>query len=110
MGKKQLLLSLIWMVCFTAIAQKKNEAYRLHIHKTEGPIHLDGVMNEQAWQECAVATDFFMVLPMDTSRARVRTEVRMTYDDKFLYLLATCFHAVPGPYYVESLRRDFAFG
>jgi hypothetical protein len=34
----------------------------------------------------------------------------MSYDGKHLYLSAVCYHAVPGPYYVESLRRDFNFG
>ena len=67
-------------------------------------------MDETAWLEADVASDFFMVLPMDTSMARVRTEVRMTYDDQNLYLIATCFHLLPGRYFVESLRRDFVFG
>lgn len=67
-------------------------------------------MDEEDWDQAAVATDFFMVLPMDTSKARVRTEVRMTYDQQNLYLIATCFHLLPGRYFVESLRRDFAFG
>jgi hypothetical protein len=34
----------------------------------------------------------------------------MAYDDRNIYLSAVCYHALPGPYYVESLRRDFAFG
>lgn len=68
------------------------------------------MLDEQAWADAEGATDFFMVLPMDTSHARVRTEVRMTYDDKALYLIAVCYQGVSGPYYVESLRRDFAFG
>ena len=67
-------------------------------------------MDEAAWLEANVASDFFMVLPMDTSMAKVRTEVRMTYDDQNLYLIATCFHLLPGRYFVESLRRDFVFG
>jgi hypothetical protein len=67
-------------------------------------------MDEPAWLEADVATDFFMVLPMDTSMARVRTDVSMTYDDQNLYLIATCYHLLPGRYFVESLRRDFAFG
>uniref|UniRef100_UPI0025DB380D DUF5916 domain-containing protein n=1 Tax=Algoriphagus sp. TaxID=1872435 RepID=UPI0025DB380D len=37
-------------------------------------------------------------------------DVRMTYDDENLYLLVENFHAVEGPYMVESLRRDFSFG
>lgn len=48
---------------------------------------------------------------MDTGRAKVRTDVRMAYDDHNLYLSAICYYGdVPGPYIVESLRRDWAFG
>jgi hypothetical protein len=110
MGKRLLLLVVVCLICKVVIAQKKNESYRLHIRKTTVPVTVDGVGNDQAWQQSDVATNFFMVLPMDTSNARVRTEVRMAYDDRNLYLLATCFHAAPGPFYVESLRRDFNFG
>ncbi|CCH54650.1 hypothetical protein BN8_03844 [Fibrisoma limi BUZ 3] len=75
------------------------------------PITLDGSVDEPAWQAAEVAGDFWMVLPMDTSRAAVRTDVRMTYDDHNLYLSAVCFHGnVAGPYIVESLRRDWNFG
>ena len=110
MQNRLLLLPVVCLLSLTLFAQKKNENFRLHIHKTNSPIKVDGVGNDQAWQESEVAKDFYMVLPMDTSKARVRTEVRMAYDDHNLYLLATCFHAVPGPYFVESLRRDFNFG
>jgi len=92
------------------VAQKKNESYKLHIKKAGTPIKIDGIMDDAAWQQAQSANEFFMVLPMDTSKAKVSTEVRMTYDDQYLYLIAVCFHAVPGPYYVESLRRDFNFG
>ncbi|GAA4432685.1 hypothetical protein GCM10023188_21340 [Pontibacter saemangeumensis] len=110
MLKKYFLLCLLGLLWLPAIAQKKNEAFQLPIRKTTLPVKIDGVMDEAAWQETAVADDFFMVLPMDTSKARVRTEVRMTYDDQNLYLIAHCYKAVPGTYFVESLRRDFEFG
>lgn len=67
-------------------------------------------MTEQAWKDADVAKDFFQVLPMDTSHSIVPTEVRMTYDDANLYILATCFKVRPVPYMVESLRRDWTFG
>jgi hypothetical protein len=110
MRKSLLLLSVVWMSSIACMAQKKNGAYRLHIQKATSLIKIDGIANDQPWDESEISSDFFMVLPMDTSKARVRTEVRMTYDERNIYLLATCYHAVPGPYYVESLRRDFAFG
>ena len=38
------------------------------------------------WQEAEAADSFFMVLPMDTSAAEVKTDVRVTYDDRYFYL------------------------
>ncbi len=93
-----------------AFAQKENEEYQLHIKRTTSAILIDGVMDEQAWEEAEVATDFFMVLPMDTSFAKVKTEVRMSYDSENLYLIVNCFHNEGQKYMVESLKRDFVFG
>ncbi|WP_461129053.1 carbohydrate binding family 9 domain-containing protein [Spirosoma aerophilum] len=95
---------------FSLLAQKKNEQYQLHISRATSPIIVDGTVDEPAWQAAEVATNFWMVLPMDTSRANVRTEVRMAYDDHQIYLSAVCYHGnVEGPYIVESLRRDWSF-
>ena len=92
------------------ISQKINDAFRLNIRKVSAPIIIDGIGNDTAWQDTDVATDFFMVLPMDDGKANERTEIRMAYDDENLYLLATFYHTLKGDYYVESLRRDFSFG
>lgn len=102
-----LLLILCW-VPFAALAQKKNSAFQYHIRKTTAPITIDGVMDE-AWHNADSAANFFMVTPMDTSRAKVPTEVRMTFDNNNLYIIAVCYTAGPGEYMVESLKRDFAF-
>src|SRR5690606_1708860 len=91
------------------LAQKINSEYRLHIRKALSTIQIDGVMDEDDWLTADVADNFYMSLPIDTSYAEVLTEVRMTYDDKILYLFVTNFHGLPGPYMVESLRRDFSF-
>ncbi|MEP6951145.1 MAG: DUF5916 domain-containing protein [Ginsengibacter sp.] len=103
------LLSFILMGTLTMCAQKKNESFQLHIHKATSLIKVDGTMDEEAWKDADVTTDFFMVLPMDTSLATVKTEVRMCYDEHNLYLIAVCFKSTPGRYFVESLRRDFSF-
>ena len=104
-------LLILFTSCSPLLAQKKNESYQLHISRATSPIVVDGVADEAAWQAAEVATDFWMVLPMDTSRAHVRTDVRMAYDDHNMYLSAVCYHGnVAGPYIVESLRRDWSFG
>ncbi len=91
-------------------AQKINASYRLNIQKASSPIAVDGVMDEKTWQEAEVASNFFMITPMDTSFSKVKTDVRMSYDDEQLYLIVINYHASDGPYMVESLRRDFSFG
>ena len=103
---------LVFVLLFTLICsgQKKNADYTINIKKTPHAIEIDGVGDDQAWTETDVAKDFFMVLPMDKGKATQRSEVRMTYDDENIYLLATFFNDSLGPNYVESLRRDFSFG
>lgn len=90
-------------------AQKKNESFQIHIHKTTNAIKIDGVIDSLEWKGAEPAENFFMILPMDTSHAKALTEVYMAYDDKNLYLSAVCYKAIPGRYSVESLRRDFSF-
>jgi hypothetical protein len=108
--KPLLIFLLSFLIGQMLFAQKENDKYQLHIKKASSSIRIDGVMDEQAWSDAAVATDFFMVLPMDTSYAKVRTDVRMSYDGENLYLMATCFHKENQKYMVESLKRDFVFG
>ena len=101
---------IIFFISGSVFSQKKNESYQLQIQRAKAPIIIDGILDEPDWLAADVAKDFYMITPMDTSFAKVRTEVRMTYDNENLYLIAINFHALPGPYMVESLRRDFSFG
>lgn len=90
-------------------SQKKNDAFQYHISKAKSPIVIDGV-EESSWINTDKATDFYMVLPNDTSKATVRTEVRLCYDMEKLYIITICYKALDQPYMVESLKRDFSFG
>jgi len=90
-------------------AQRKNEGFKYFIHRASSTIKIDGIADEKAWADAQLANNFFMVLPMDTSKAKVPTDVRMAYDNDNLYLLAICYKTVDGPNMVESLRRDFNF-
>lgn len=91
-------------------AQKKNSNFRYHIKKTRLPIVIDGIADDKAWEDTEVANDFYMVLPMDIDKANDQSEIRMTYDDTHIYLVATFYNSISGEYFVESLRRDFSFG
>ncbi len=64
------LIIIVGTTPLSIFAQKKNEAYQLHIRKTESTIKVDGIIDEETWKNAEVAKDFFMVLPMDTSFAK----------------------------------------
>lgn len=109
--KFRILILLAFSVSTQSIfAQKINADYVLHINEAIDPVVVDGEINELSWQQADVTSDFFMVLPMDTSQSKARTKVSMTYDKDAIYLLAICYDDLPGGYVVESLRRDFSFG
>lgn len=108
--KKTLLFLFLLFVGLNLSAQKINEKYQYHINKAISEIRIDGKLDEAQWQRCETTTDFWMITPADTSRARLKTEARFTYDDKYLYFSAINYQAKEAPYIVESLKRDFNFG
>ncbi len=83
--------------------------YVLHIRKTPLPIQLDGVLDEAVWQTAAVAQTFRKQFPIDTGWSKWQTTVRLTFDDKYLYIAAVCYEP-RADYTVQSLKRDFPPG
>src|SRR5258706_2071127 len=79
----------------------------LKIKKAGGPIAVDGEMKEADWAGADVANHFKQVFPFDSSFANAQTEVRMTYDDQFVYIFAVLRNTGPRKYVTPSLRRDY---
>lgn len=77
------------------------------IARTESPIVLDGILDEEAWSKADVAENFHQYFPSDTAQAQGQSEVRMTYDDQFLYVATKCYGEPRRKYLVTSLRRDY---
>ncbi len=109
--KLKILFLLLAAVNFQNLySQKINADYVLEMHEAIDPIIIDGEANELSWHNADITSDFYMVLPMDTSLSKARTKVSMTYDQDAIYLLAICYDDLPGGYVVQSLQRDFSFG
>jgi len=108
--QKYFYLLLLVSIPLFVFSQKRNENYKMHIKQSEGILKIDGKLDEPAWLAAAAVSDFVMVNPFDTLCSKLRTDVRMTYDDKYLYISAECFLQSESNYVVESLKRDFSFG
>lgn len=89
----------------SAAAHKEHMSIR--IRRAEAKIILDGVSDEPDWQQAEKVGNFFQHFPFDSSYAEAKTEVRMTYDDQFIYVSAVCYNELQGNYLISSLRRDY---
>lgn len=75
--------------------------------KIQETLRIDGALSEDVWATSDVAKDFWQYFPFDSSYAIAQTEVRILYNEQFLYLGFTCYDVSKGPYITTSLRRDF---
>jgi hypothetical protein len=111
MRSKFLLLNILIYIPIILIGQVNTDDYRLSIQKTNEKIKIDGVLEEAAWKNAAVAKDFFMITPVDTGKATQFSEARVSFDDENLYIAIIFINnSTQGKYVVESLKRDFSFG
>ncbi len=102
-----LLLLCTWTLVLHA--QDNSEKYFLHIKRAVDPIVIDGKLNEESWSQADVAKNFFRITPMDTGYAETKTEVRLTFDDRNIYMAVIAFDSLEGDNLIASLRRDFSF-
>ncbi len=99
------LLYMISVILIWSTMESKGQG--LLIKRATTPITIDGVMDEGTWEEADVADRFNQFFPYDSSEAIAATEVRMTYDDDFVYVIAIMHNLGPREYVTPSLRRDF---
>lgn len=113
MNYSRLLVLVVFLLTFRLSFGQTNGVnradYRIHITKTDKPVKLDGIFDEEAWQTAERVSNFHRVTPTDTGFAIAQTEVMVTYDDNNMYVAAICFDPTSGKRPIQSLRRDFNF-
>ncbi|MEE8335652.1 MAG: DUF5916 domain-containing protein [Candidatus Neomarinimicrobiota bacterium] len=67
---------------------------------------IDGIINDKAWQNSSIISEFLELEPHNLDNASEATEVRIIYDDKNLYFAFTNFHKDPGRIKKILARRD----
>ena len=72
-------------------------------------IHLDGVLDEPAWQQASPAADFRQRDPDNGAAATERTEVRVLFDADRLILGVWCFDSEPERLLGNQMQRDQDF-
>jgi hypothetical protein len=83
---------------------------RLPATQAQGPITLDGRLDEPAWATAPLANGFVQNDPREGEPATFDTEVRLLYDDRALYIGVFAKDPEPAKIIVNELRKDFNTG
>ncbi|MHC4769086.1 MAG: carbohydrate binding family 9 domain-containing protein, partial [Planctomycetota bacterium] len=78
----------------------------LHLARTETPPVIDGVLDDPAWTDAPVIDQLWQVEPVEGAPPTQRTEVRIVYDDDFMYFGVRCFDDEPDRIIATQLKRD----
>ena len=106
MYKKNFLLYLIILISsLHSIAQQK----QFTVKYINAPITVDAVLDESVWDTTESANKFWQYFPTDSTLAGQRTDIKMLYDDKNLYI-AIKLNTIGKEYIIPSLQRDFRAG
>jgi hypothetical protein len=76
------------------------------VETSEPPI-IDGLLDEALWQQAEPATGFVQSDPIEGQPATEQTEVRVAFDEAFLYIAARCLDSDPSGVIVNEIRKDF---
>ena len=86
------------------------ERKQIRIKRATDQIKVDGLLTEGSWLEADLGDGYYQNFPTDSVLANAKTELRLTYDDKYLYVGAKMINPGPRTYVTPSLRRDFRGG
>ena len=101
------LLLALNLFCLDGKAQTNaaiQESFQLTIQPTKGPIKLDGILDEPAWNTVQAVSQFNKKFPNDIGAPKKQTEVKYLFDDKNLYFAFKVYDS--GTAIIRSLKRD----
>ncbi len=102
------LVMLLFLLSVSSWAQPEvkdfKQVFRTKIQRTNEAIKVDGLLDEQAWQDADFAGNFWQKIPYFDEGATPPTEVRLTYDENNLYVGAKCYQTED--IVIQSLKRD----
>src|SRR5689334_13374918 len=95
---------LILITCFISVLGFSQAYQPLRITET---IKLDGKLDEPSWKQAQVEDDFMQEDPAAGAAPTEKTEVRILYNDEFLFVGITAFDRDPQKLVRSALERDY---
>jgi hypothetical protein len=99
----RLLLSLL--IAAASVGAASAQEAPMPLSRLSGPITVDGMPDEPAWQQVP-ALPLTMYAPVFRGTPAQRTEIRVAYDDEYLYVGGWFYDTEPAGIRINSLYRD----
>ena len=105
-GTGLLSLIIILFTVFTSTVSAQSAKKILDAKRTESVIKIDGSLDEEAWENANIATDFFQYEPYNGRRASQRSVVKILYNNRGIYVGAMLYDSAPDSILTELGLRD----
>ena len=87
-------------------ARTHDQAPSILAVRRNGPVQIDGKIDEAAWQAATAITQFFQIDPNEGQPVSERTEARVLIDDAAIYVAVRSFDSDPKGIQSQLARRD----
>ena len=74
--------------------------------RVKQPPVIDGLLDDPAWKAAPIAGDFLQQDPDEGEPSTERTEFRVLYNDRALYIGVWCYDSEPNKIIARSMTRD----
>ena len=88
------------------VRQMRQREWNIEARRATRPVRLDGHLDDEDWQQAAPASEFFQREQRAVIPGSERTEVRVLYDDDYLYIGFRCFDRTPERINARMMFRD----
>ena len=98
-----------FLIVAASIFAQENDSRRIRVLHITEPIKIDGRLDEPSWSQAMPAAEFRQQEPNEGQPATEKTEVRLLFDEKNLYVGVHAFDSEPSRINSRELVRDATF-
>lgn len=104
--KESVGLMILVLLCPFLLFSQQSEEREVRAVRTEESIAVDGRLDDLAWQKAEVIDHLTQREPQEGESITESTEIRILYDDEYLYIGVVCNDSQPDKIVASEMRRD----
>ena len=107
MYRRRLVRAVFWVLtCLSLLYAQQPGEREIRAVRTDEPVRVDGKLDDQAWQKAEMINDLVQREPQEGEPGSEATEIRILYDDEYLYIGVICSDSRPDKIVASEMRRD----